>query len=89
MKGDLYILKDTYWICDSEGTIYSTFINFKLRDYTYSFSHNFTDDNKIEFNQENIKNIFKKILPNMTFDERFVIKNWKDLYDIYINYTFM
>lgn len=89
MIGELYFHNETYWICISHGTVYSTFINFKLRDHTYSLSSNFSEDKKIAFDNNNVKIIFEKLLPKINFDDSLVIKNWKQLYDIYINFTFM
>jgi hypothetical protein len=85
MNRDLYFVDDTYWLCISRGAKFSTFINFKLRSYTFEYSRIFTDDKKIIFNEENIKIVFEKLLPNLCYDKKYNIKNWKNLYDVYID----
>lgn len=85
MNRDLYYVEDTYMLCINRGEKFSTFINFKLKCYTFEYSKIFTDDKKIIFNEENIKLVFEKLLPNLVYNKNYNIKNWKNLYDIYID----
>jgi hypothetical protein len=87
MERDLYYVEDTYWLTINRGEKFSTFINFALKSYTFEYSRLFTNDKKIIFNEENVKIVFEKLLPKLKYDKEYNIKNWKNLYDIYLDNT--
>jgi hypothetical protein len=55
----------------------------------------YLNDNKLEafghyaFKPLVILNVFEKLLPNLKYDKEYNIKNWKNLYDVYIENEFM